>query len=67
MLIQCFHSTADTHTLDRLFNYATSVGGWCSIGLYAYSMDVYIPEDYSAWAILLDPTIERRPRLDHVA
>lgn len=67
MLIQCYHSSAPAHTLDRLFNYATSVGGWASIYPYAYSIDIYIPEDRSAWAILLDPTIQRRPRLDYIA
>jgi hypothetical protein len=66
MLIQCYRSTAPAHTLDKLFNYATSVGGWASIGLYAFTMDVYIPEDRSAWAILIDPNLLRVKQLDYI-
>jgi len=67
MLIQCYHSSASEVTLEKLFQLTTSVGGWTSIYPYAYSMDIYIPEDYSTWAILLDPNIERRPKLDYIA
>ena len=68
MLVQCYQSYADDRTLDQLFQLACRVGGWSSnLGShYGVGIQIYIPEDYSSLAILIDPGILRRPRLDYI-
>ena len=63
-MVHCYSTLSDSTTQDCLFHYTLSVGGWISTHLG--QLDVYIPEDRVAWALLIDPTLERRSTLDYI-
>ena len=63
-MVYCYSTLSDPFTQDRLFQYALSVGGWISVNFG--QLEVYIPEDRVAWALLIDPSLIRRPTLDYI-
>lgn len=68
MLICCYQSRADDHTLDLLFQFAVRVGGWSGhlsthLGM---GIQVWIPESYVSLVPLIDPEVLRRPNLDYI-
>jgi hypothetical protein len=63
-MVHCYSTLSDSHTQDSLFQYALSVGGWISTHLG--QLDLYIPEDRVAWALLIDPSLQRKPTRDYI-
>jgi len=63
-IVRCYTTMSDSHTQDQLFQYALGVGGWISVNFGL--LEVYIPEDRVAWALLIDPSLVRRPTLDYI-
>lgn len=60
MRVYCYHTWADENTQEQLWLCSEAVGA-CA----ANTAHFYIREDRLSWALLLDPTMTHRPRLDY--
>ena len=63
MRMCCYSSFADDHTREQIWRLIYGQG-WIS-DRYDH-IAFYIPEDLVCWALLIDPTLERRSKDDYI-
>ena len=66
MLVLCYRSRVpfNSSQADRLYHYVDRIGGWAQLG-FDY-MDLYCPEGFESFLLLIDSNCLRYPRNDYI-